>query len=146
MAAAVLHNRAEARWPGQIIVSSSGTSNYHIGDGAHPLSQKTWRNAGYTYDHTAKQFTARSFESQDLILTMDLSNRAMVLTAAKSENDRQRVFLLRQFDPELQNIDPVSREANLLQVPDPWGEEIEAYQEVLHMIESAVAGLLNEIR
>jgi len=79
-------------------------------------------------------------------LTMDLSNRAMVLTAAKSENDRQRVFLLRQFDPELQNIDPVSREANLLQVPDPWGEEIEAYQEVLHMIESAVAGLLNEIR
>ena len=77
---------------------------------------------------------------------MDLSNRAMVLTAAKNESDCQRVFLLRQFDPELQNIDPVSREANLLQVPDPWGEEIEAYQEVLHMIESAVAGLLNEIR
>ena len=146
MAAAVLHNRAEAKWPGKIIVTSSGTSNYHIGDSAHPLSQKTWRNAGYSYEHTAKQFSARSFESQDLILAMDLSNRAMVLTAAKNETDRQKVFLLRQFDPLLQGIDPTSREATLLQVPDPWGEEIEAYQEVLQMIDRAVEGLLNEIR
>ena len=77
---------------------------------------------------------------------MDLSNRAMVLTAAKNESDRQRVFLLRQFDPALSHVDPLSREASELQVPDPWGEELDAYQEVLEMIERAVNGLLNKIR
>lgn len=146
MAAAVLHNRSESVRPGKIVVTSSGTSNYHIGEGAHPLSKRTWELAGYRYEHRAKQFSPRSFETQDLILTMDLSNRAMVLTAAKNEGDRQRVFLLRQFDPVLQNIDPASREASSLQVPDPWGEEIDAYSEVLGMIERSVDGLLNKVR
>ena len=94
----------------------------------------------------AKQFNPVSFQSQDLILAMDLSNRALILTAAKSEADREKVFLLRQFDPELERIDPISREGAALQVPDPWGEEIDAYQEVLEMIERAVNGLLNKIR
>jgi protein-tyrosine-phosphatase len=31
-------------------------------------------------------------------------------------------------------------------VPDPWGNEIEAYQEVLAMVEAAVSGLLKTLR
>ena len=146
IAAAVLEHKSREFHDHSIHVTSSGTSNYHIGDRAHPLSQKTWEGAGYEYVHSARQFNPSSFQSQDLILTMDLSNRAMVLTAAKNESDRQRVFLLRQFDPALSNIDPLSREASELQVPDPWGEELDAYQEVLEMIERAVNGLLNKIR
>ena len=79
-------------------------------------------------------------------MTMDLTNRAMVLTAAKTDSDRKKVFLLRQFDPPLSEIDPLSVEAQTLQVPDPWGEEIDSYQSVLTMIETAVDGLLNEFR
>ena len=109
-------------------------------------SKKTWERAGYEYTHMAKQFNPASFESQDLILAMDLSNRALILTAARNEADREKVFLLRQFDPELESIDPLSREGASLQVPDPWGEEIDAYQEVLEMIERALDGLLNKIR
>lgn len=146
MAAAILHNKSLERARPKVIVTSSGTSNYHIGDSAHPLSKKTWERAGYEYTHVAKQFNPASFQSQDLILAMDLSNRALILTAAKSEADREKVFLLRQFDPELESIDPISREGVAIQVPDPWGEEIDAYQEVLEMIERAVNGLLNKIR
>ena len=146
MAAAILHNKSLELARPKVIVTSSGTSNYHIGDGAHPLSKKTWERAGYQYTHMAKQFNPVSFQSQDLILAMDLSNRALILTAAKSEADREKVFLLRQFDPELERIDPISREDAALQVPDPWGEEIDSYQEVLEMIERAVNGLLNKIR
>ena len=146
MAAAILHNKSLELARPKVIVTSSGTSNYHIGDGAHLLSKKTWERSGYQYTHMAKQFNPVSFQSQDLILAMDLSNRALILTAAKSEADREKVFLLRQFDPELERIDPISREGAALQVPDPWGEEIDAYQEVLEMIERAVNGLLNKIR
>ena len=129
----------------KILVSSSGTSDYHIGEGAHKLSVQTWQAAGYHYDHIARQFSRRSFVEQDLILAMDLTNRAMILSAAQSDEERAKVFMLRQFDPELAHIDPTSREGELLQVPDPWGEAIDSFENVLVMVERACNGLIAAI-
>lgn len=145
MAAAVLHNKSAEVTKPKIVVSSSGTSNYHIGEGPNISSLKTWESAGYQYSHTARQFNPESFVTQDLILCMDLSNRAMVLTAAKSQEERNKVFLLRQFDPQLSHINPTSREAESLVVPDPWGMELDAFEEVLDMVERAVDGLIKSI-
>lgn len=135
MAAAVLANRAEEIDVPRIIVTSSGTSSWHIGESAHPLSEKTWKGAGYTYSHSARQFAAASFQSLDLILTMDLSNQANILKLAATPAEREKVFMLRAFDPD----------ANSLEVPDPWGEELAAYQGVLAMVEAAVSGLLKTL-
>jgi protein-tyrosine phosphatase len=146
MAAAVLHNKAMDLAKPKVIVTSSGTSNYHIGEGAHKSSVRTWEAAGYKYNHSAKQFSKRSFTEQDLILCMDLSNRALVLTAAASDEERAKVFLLRQFDLELSAIDPTSRHAERLVVPDPWGSEMGAFQEVLAMVERATDGLISHLK
>lgn len=136
MAAAVLANRAGEIAPRKIIVTSSGTSSWHVGEGAHPLSEKTWTTAGYSHSHNARQFSAHSFAELDLILAMDESNYANILALASTEDDRAKVHLLRTFDPE----------ADSIEVPDPWGNEIEAYQEVLEMVEAATTGLLNFLR
>ena len=146
MAAAVLHNKALALDSPKLIVSSSGTSNYHIGEGAHKLSQKTWEAAGYEYEHVAAQFNPKSFESQDFILCMDLTNRAMVLNATKNDQQRAKVFMLRSFDPALSHIDATSRQGEELVVPDPWGEEIDSYKKVLEMIERATDGFIASLR
>ena len=146
MAAAVLHNKVKELSKPKIIVSSSGTSNYHVGEGANISSLKTWEAAGYKYEHVASQFNPASFQSKDLILCMDLSNRALVLTAAKDEAAKSKVFLLRQFDPELIGIDPLSREAERLVVPDPWGEGMDSFQNVLNMVERAVDGLISILK
>ncbi|CAB4757904.1 unannotated protein [freshwater metagenome] len=146
MAAAVLYNKALALESPKLIVSSSGTSNFHIGEGAHKLSQKTWEAAGYEYDHVAAQFNPESFETQDFILCMDLTNRAMVLNAAKNDEQRAKVFMLRSFDPALSHIDATSRQGEELVVPDPWGEEIDSYQRVLEMIERATDGFIASLR
>ena len=145
MAAAVLHNKVSDLVTPKVIVTSSGTSNYHVGEGPNISSLRTWESAGYKYKHVARQFHPESFAKQDLILCMDLSNRAMVLTAAKSEADRSKVFMLRQFDPELKGIDPLSRQGEELVVPDPWGMEMDAFEEVLEMVERATDGLIKEI-
>jgi protein-tyrosine phosphatase len=76
---------------------------------------------------------------------MDLTNRANILNGARSDADKAKVFMLRSFDPSLSHIDPTSPEAEQLQVPDPWGETIEAYQEVLEMIERATDGLVEAL-
>ncbi len=136
MAAAVLANRAKEINKPQIVVSSSGTSAWHVGEGAHQLSEKTWKLAGYKHSHTARQFQTENFDEVDLILAMDLSNQANILQLARHDQDREKVVMLRAFDPE----------ADSVEVPDPWGNEVEAYQEVLDMVESAVSGLLKTLR
>jgi len=135
MAAAVLANRSHEVQSPRIIVTSSGTSSWHIGEGAHPLSQETWTLAGYTHTHSARQFVRERFDEVDLILAMDLSNHANILKLARNEQDRAKVAMLRSFDPA----------ADSIEVPDPWGSEIPAYQEVLAMVEAAVSGLLNSL-
>jgi protein-tyrosine phosphatase len=136
MAAAVLANRAAEISAPQIIVSSSGTSAWHVGESAHQLSEKTWKSAGYSHSHSARQFLEGNFDEVDLILAMDLSNQANILKLARSEADRRKVAMLRSFDPA----------ADSLEVPDPWGNTVEAYQEVLAMVEAAVSGLLDSLR
>jgi protein-tyrosine phosphatase len=136
MAAAVLANRATELATPKIVVSSSGTSSWHVGESAHQLSEKTWKSVGYTHSHSARQFLEDNFDEVDLILAMDLSNQENILKLARSEADRAKVAMLRSFDPG----------ADSLEVPDPWGHEIEAYQEVLAMVEAAVSGLLTSLK
>lgn len=136
MAAAVLANRAAEIEKPEIVVTSSGTSSWHVGEGAHQLSEKTWKLAGYSHSHTARQFTAESFDEVDLILAMDQSNYANILQLARHEQDRAKVVMLRAFDSG----------ADSIEVPDPWGNEIDAYQEVLEMVEAATSGLLKSLR
>ena len=136
MAAAVLANRAPEISTPKIIVTSSGTSSWHVGEGAHQLSEKVWTLAGYQYSHAARQFQSHHFDQVDLILAMDLNNQANILQLAQNQSQREKVAMLRSFDPA----------ADSLEVPDPWGNTIEAYQEVLAMVEAAVTGLLKTLR
>jgi len=145
MAAAVLSNRT-ANWSSpKIIVDSSGTSAWHIGQGAHPTSQKTWEKAGYKYSHSAREFKSNDFFEADLILVMDSNNFRNVIKLAPDEQSRGKVFYLRSFDPALSAIDPSSAKFYELEVPDPYNQSVEAYEETLVMIESAVDGLLQEL-
>lgn len=136
MAAAVLANRATELDTPKIIVTSSGTSSWHVGEGAHQLSEKVWTLAGYKHSHAARQFQAHHFDEVDLILAMDLTNQANILQLAQSPEHREKVAMLRSFDPSAESIE----------VPDPWGNPMESYQEVLEMVERAVSGLLESLK
>lgn len=146
MAAAVLSNRTADWDKPKIVVDSSGTGAWHVGQGAHPTSQRVWEAAGYTYEHSARQFQSSDFFTTDLILVMDSSNFNNVISLADSDDSRKKVFYLRSFDPSLASIDPTSSQFHRLEVPDPYNQSIEAYQETLLMIEHAVDGLLQELK
>ena len=77
---------------------------------------------------------------------MDSSNFNKVINLADSEDSRGKIFYLRSFDPSLASIDPTSAQFYKLEVPDPYNQSIEAYQETLLMIEHAVDGLLQELQ
>jgi protein-tyrosine phosphatase len=142
MAAAVLHNKSLNLTKPNFLVSSSGTSDWHKGEGPNPYSLRVWESAGYKYEHVSRHFSADLFDQRDLILAMDLANRANILKSTRNKADIDKVMMLRSFDPTLINLETTSPDGESLQIPDPWGEEITAYREVLEMVESSIDGLI----
>ncbi len=140
MAAAVLHNRAQAISKPRVLVDSSGTGPWHVGEGANPKSIITWESAGYKYEHVAKQFQSNMFLNQDLLLVMDETNFEDVLKLAPSKNLLKKVILLREFESR----DPNSS-LDSLAVPDPYYKELPAYAQVLQMVEKSITGLLSQL-
>ena len=145
MAAAVLSNRT-AEWKSpKTYVDSAGTGAWHVGQGPHPTSKRVWESAGYTYSHISRQFQASDFFMTDLILVMDSNNFQNIANLAVNEESRNKIRYLRSFDKSLSSIDPMSEKFYELEVPDPYNQTIEAYEETLLMVERAVDGLLQEL-
>ena len=139
MAAAILYNRRHEITDPKIVVDSSGTGAWHVGEGPNPHSKQTWEKHGLKYEHTAKKFSKNDFYSSDLILVMDSSNYANVMAQA-NEDVKHKVFYLRQFDRTL-------RDAKIenLEVPDPYSLPIGHFEAVYEMIDKAITGLLEEL-
>ena len=139
MAAAILYNRRHEITDPKIVVDSSGTGAWHVGEGPNPHSKQTWEKHGLKYEHTAMKFSKNDFYSSDLILVMDSSNYANVMALA-NEDVKHKVFYLRQFDRTL-------RDAKIenLEVPDPYSLPIGHFEAVYEMIDKAITGLLEEL-
>lgn len=144
MAAAILFNRRNEISAPKIIVDSSGTGAWHVGEGPNPHSKQTWEKHGLEYEHSAKQFSKNDFYSSDLILVMDSSNYANVMALA-NDDVSHKVFYLRQFDSELRNIDRNSDQYKKLEVPDPYSLAIGHFEAVYEMIDKSISGLLQEL-
>lgn len=145
MAAAILFNRRHEISAPKILVDSSGTGSWHVGEGPNPHSKQTWERHGLSYEHIAKRFSKNDFYSSDLILVMDSSNYANVMALA-TEDVANKVYYLRQFDSALRNIHPDSTEFHKLEVPDPYSLPIGHFEAVYEMIDSAISGLLAELQ
>lgn len=144
MAAAILFNRRSEISSPRIIVDSSGTGAWHVGEGPNIHSKQTWEKHGLQYDHTAKKFSKNDFYSSDLILVMDALNFANVMNLATDEV-KHKVFYLREFDPNLRNIYRDSSDYEKLEVPDPYSLAIGHFEAVYEMIDKAITGLLAEL-
>ncbi|MGI9171536.1 MAG: low molecular weight protein-tyrosine-phosphatase [Candidatus Nanopelagicus sp.] len=140
MANAVLAGKTADLKNPLVVVDSSGTGPWHVGEDATDLSRQVWQQAGYNYAHRAKQFNIKFFDNYDLILAMDLSNRQTVLKMARSEEDSKKIFMFSSFDSEKSQIDPDGPQAERLSVPDPYGQELAKYKEVLKLVEQAAEG------
>ena len=76
---------------------------------------------------------------RNMLLAMDRSNVADLRALAHGEEERAKVRLLREFDPE-------SVRTGDLEVPDPYYGAPGGFDEVLDIVQAACAGLLERIR
>jgi len=139
-AEAVMRARVrEAGLDDEIVVDSAGTGDWHVGGPPDSRSVAAGARRGLQVGGAARQVGAGDFEDFDLVLAADSHNARALRRLARTEADRAKVRLLREFDP-------ASVGAQDLDVPDPYYGAGDGFDRVIDVIDAACVGLLAELR
>lgn len=117
-------------------IDSSGTGNWHVGDGADRRMQQTARGHGVSLDeHRATQFAREDLARYDHIFVMDKSNLRDVLAQDVEDRHNGKVRLFREFDPEPGDY----------QVPDPYYGGDQGFENVYRIVERTARTILDRL-
>lgn len=137
----------------RIELDSAGTGAWHVGNSPDDRAAAAARSRGIELDGRARQIRRDDFDEFDLIVAMDGENLRELRRLAPGRVQREKVRLLREFDPASGVGDAgqpsrslAQRVAGDLDVPDPYYAGAGAFEEVLDLVQAACAGLLEQIR
>jgi protein-tyrosine phosphatase len=130
---------AQAGADGEIELDSAGTGGWHVGEPPDARAREAARARGIELESLARQVSVEDFERFDLIIAMDSSNERELRRLAPDARSREKVRLLREFDPASARLDD-------LDVPDPYYEGKHGFELVLDQVQAACAGLLEQAR
>lgn len=121
----------------KIIVTSAGTSGWHIGDLPDERMCRTAQSKGIQLESRARQFQSADFNRFNLVLAMDHSNLARLEEIAPSNLSPEKLMLFRSFDPECNGNQDV---------PDPYYGGAKGFEEVYSMVKRTCPPLLDYIK
>lgn len=128
---------AQERLADSVIVTSSGTGDWHIGEPMDVRAATALRAHGYDATrHRARHFTPDWIASRDALLVMDAGNWRDVRRLDPSGADRERVLMFRAFDP-LAGAD--------VELPDPWYGDQRGFESVLDIIARTCEELVRQL-
>ncbi|MFZ1153734.1 MAG: low molecular weight protein-tyrosine-phosphatase [Solirubrobacteraceae bacterium] len=133
------HLAAEAGLQGNIELDSAGTGSWHVGEPPDMRATEAARARGIVLESVARQVRVDDFENFDLILAMDSSNERALRQLAPDASSREKVRLLREFDPASVGLGD-------LDVPDPYYDSQRGFDIVLDQVQAACAGLLERMQ
>jgi protein-tyrosine phosphatase len=132
-----LHQVAESGLANQFSADSAGMIDYHVGEHPDPRMREVARRHGLRYDGQARQFERGDFDRFDLILAMDQENLSDLKRLARTPEQRVKLHLLREFDPQ---------GGPEYEVPDPYYGDIGGFEYVYEIVERSVEGLLDKLK
>lgn len=143
MAEAILRAMADRVGLAEVVqTDSAGTGEWHIGERADRRTVAALERAGYDLgDHRARLFEPDWFATRDLVVAMGRDHLRTLSSWAPTATARQRIRLMRTFDPEL----PDDEMGGALDVPDPYYDDARAFSTTLQIIENACRGLVDHL-
>ncbi len=125
LAEALFQNEIEKRGMTHLFeLDSCGTNGLHNGERADARTRKNAIAHGIEVPSISRKITANDIQHFDLLLTMDEEVQSKVLNLCKTEEEKQKVVLFREFDPK----SPGS------EVPDPWYGGDEGFENVFQIV------------
>lgn len=131
------HLVTQAGLAGQIAWDSAGTSNYHPGEQPDRRTRQVLKAHGIPVDSLARQVLHPDFEDYDYVLAMDQHNlRDLNRMMARNPQARSRLELMSAYCGEGACVD----------VPDPYYDDLAAFEGVYEMLLPGCESLLERIR
>jgi protein-tyrosine phosphatase len=137
MAHGIFESRINDAGIGHLVqVDSAGTHAYHVGSPPDERAQRTAMARGIDLSRQrARLLEPEDFESFDFVLVMDEDNLEYALRICPPQYT-ERVRLLLDFAEGLHDRE----------VPDPYYGGQAGFERVIHMVENAVEGLVEELK
>ena len=131
---------AEQGLDDRVVVSSSGTGDWHVGEHADPRTVAVLAEHGYDGSaHRARVFDADEFPDLDLVLASDEGPVRALQRLARTPHNRAKIRLVREFDPE-------AVAAGTLETADPWYGDESQFLRCFTEVEAACHGILHHVR
>lgn len=121
---------------GKYVLDSAGTSAYHVGEKPDSRMRQVARERGFEYTGSARQFSRDEFGNHNLIIAMDKANFRILESWVKNPEDRKKIHLMREFDPQ---------GGTDLDVPDPYYGGIDGFKITYEIVERTCRGLLEDL-
>jgi protein-tyrosine phosphatase len=128
----------EAGLDDRIELDSAGTGSWHVGSAPDERATAAAAGRGIALEGAARQVSASDFDDFNLMIAMDSANLSDLRDLASDDRQREKVRLLREFDP-------ASAGTGDLDVPDPYYGPGDGFERVLDMVEASCRGLLARI-
>jgi len=123
-------------------IDSAGTSGWHEGEPANSKSRMIAEKHGVPLLTRSRPLRPSDLDYFDLILPMDRQNYKDILSLTHSEEQRQKVRLMRDFDPESHSDEGPSGAS---EVPDPYYDGLEGFEHVFRILHRSSVKLLDEL-
>jgi protein-tyrosine phosphatase len=118
------------------VADSAATSKYEIGNPPDPRMLRVAARRGFQYSHLARQIKPKDIDESDLLIIMDLENKSDIESITRNPEQRAKIHLMREFDPDARGA---------VAVPDPWYGGPSGFEDVYDIIERSVRGLLDRL-
>ena len=129
------HKLREAGLADQVEVASAGTGDWHVGNAPDQRSQAAAKSRGYDLSaQRGRQVSRADFATYDLILAMDNSNLRNLKALQPASGRTKLDLFLQRYQLEVD------------EVPDPYHDGEQGFEQVLDLIESACDLLVIELK
>jgi protein-tyrosine phosphatase len=118
----------------EVFVDSAGTGSWHLGSPPDDRAQRSAAARGLDLStQRARRISPDDCEEFDYVLTMDEQNYRAVASMCRGPAVVRPFLDFAPHSPERE-------------VPDPYGDGLDAFERVLDLVEEASEGLLDDIR
>jgi protein-tyrosine phosphatase len=136
----------EAGLEQRIELDSAGTGSWHVGSPPDERATAATAARGIALEGAARQVSVADFDDFNLLIAMDAANLSDLRDLAGDDRRREKVRLLREFEPAGAVRGSEGRAAGELDVPDPYYGAGDGFERVLDMVEASCRGLLEQLR
>lgn len=132
---------AEAGMAEDVAIDSAGTTDWEVGRPIDERAATKLSELGIeSHLHRARRFEPEWYRERDLILALDLEHYSNLRKNAPDDDARDRIHLLREFDPSTTDTD-----LDQLGIYDPWYGDASDFDATWRLVDGAVTGVVRYV-